>query len=106
MKTTRAIETLESRIAPAAVFTFTDVDGDSAKIVTSKGTAFELEAILRTMPSGQGLAIQEIDFSSNAAVFEGTNLFVTVTKKGETGNGRVNIGYIDAATTNGNMLGD
>jgi hypothetical protein len=106
MKTTRAIESLESRIVPAAVFTFTDVDGDLAKIVTSKGTSVELAAVMVAQASGMGTAIREIDLSKNAGVFEGTNLLVSVTQKGENGDGRVNIGYIDAAATNGSMLGD
>ena len=32
------IEVIEARIAPAAVFTLTDVDGDRVTIATSKGT--------------------------------------------------------------------
>jgi len=40
MKTARfsSIEPLESRIAPSAVFTFTDVDGDTAQSSSTKGT--------------------------------------------------------------------
>jgi hypothetical protein len=38
------VEALESRIVPAAVFTFTDVDGDAVTVKTSKGTNADLSA--------------------------------------------------------------
>lgn len=90
-----AIETLESRIAPAAVFTFTDVDGDLVTIKTSKGTDAQLSATISSVSVGMGTQIRKIDLSQNAAVFDRTDLSVTVVKKG-LGDGLVNIGYIDA----------
>ena len=42
MKTFSAIEVLEARIAPAAVFHFTDGDGDLVTITSSKGSNFDL----------------------------------------------------------------
>jgi hypothetical protein len=42
MKTPSFIEPLETRIAPAAVLTFTDVDGDIVTITSSKGTLADL----------------------------------------------------------------
>ena len=34
---TQIIEPLENRIAPASVLTFTDIDGDSVKVISSAG---------------------------------------------------------------------
>ena len=56
-----AIEPLEARIAPAATFTFADVDGDFVTIKTSKGTDGELNAILTLAPEGLGMEIREIE---------------------------------------------
>ena len=44
MKTRSYVELLESRIAPAAIYHFTDVDGDLVTIKTSKGTDAQLAA--------------------------------------------------------------
>jgi hypothetical protein len=65
----RMIEPLELRSAPAAVFTYTDVDGDAVTIKPSKGTNAELEAVVMPFPSrnpgGRGPELQKIDFSLN-----------------------------------------
>lgn len=45
------IEGLETRIAPAAIFTFTDADGDLVTVETSKGTNTELNAAISSMAS-------------------------------------------------------
>ena len=95
MNKTSAIEALESRIAPAAVLTFTDVDGDTVTVKTSLGTNAELAPLVKTENVGMGVAIQEIDLSLAWTVFEGTDLSVVVTKKGEAGDGLVNVRYID-----------
>jgi hypothetical protein len=92
------IEPLETRIAPAAVFTFTDVDGDRVTITTSKGTNADLAAILIHPAVGLGEELQRIDFSLNATAFAGTNLTVTATRTALGGDGLVNVGYIDAGT--------
>ncbi len=90
------IEFLENRIAPAAVFTFTDVDGDLVKVTTSKGTNLQLADAL-TLVGGQ---LQKIDLTTTA--FAGTNLTVAVTTRGEAGDGAVHVGFIDAT---GSTLG-
>jgi hypothetical protein len=94
-----AVELLESRIAPAAVFTFSDVDGDFVTIKTSRGTDAELAAIVTAAATGLGLEVQEIDFSANAGVFAGTNLTVTARRTTAGGDGFANVGYIDATGT-------
>ena len=101
-----AIELLEPRIAPAALVQITDIDGDTVLIKTSKGTNAQLTAALKL--SGMGLTgtIREIDFSTvplvnGANPFSGTDLTISVIAQGATGNGRVNVGYIDAAPTDG-----
>lgn len=88
---------LEARIAPAAVLTFTDVDGDSIVVKTSKGTNADLEPLIKTEAMGMGVAIREIDLSKAWTIFDGTDVSVLVTKKSATGDGLVNVRYIDAS---------
>ncbi len=95
------IEPLESRIAPAAVFKFIDVDGDAVTIATSKGTNADLAAIVTLENSGIGKELQRIDFSLNAAVFAGTSVTVTAVRTAAGGDGLANVGYIDASTDGG-----
>jgi hypothetical protein len=93
-----SIELLEARIAPAAVFTYTDVDGDDVTIKTSKGTNADLVAILTRVPTGLGEELQRIDFSAapldgaGKSVFHGTNLSITAKRTSAGGDGRVNVG--------------
>jgi hypothetical protein len=96
---TGVIEALEQRIAPAAVFTFTDLDGDQVTVRTSKGTNQDLAAVLTLADAGDGKQLQVIDLSANP-IFAGTDLLVTA-KKSATGDGRVNVGYVDATQVNG-----
>ena len=49
------IETLESRIAPAGVFTYIDVDGDIVTVKTSKGTNQDLADIIVPYLSNEGV---------------------------------------------------
>ncbi len=99
---TSRIEPLEARIAPAAVFTYIDVDGDLVTIKTSKGTNVQLADIVVPFLSSEGVPngqeLQQIDFSMNAAVFKGTDLSVTAVRSNGAGDGRVNVGYIDATS--------
>ncbi len=95
------IEPLESRIAPAAVFKFTDVDGDAVTIATSKGTNADLAAIVTVVDEGLGKEAWRIDFSLNATVFAGTNVTVTAKRTAAGGDGLANVGYIDASTDGG-----
>src|SRR5262245_1098778 len=99
-----AVELLEPRIAPAAVLTFTDVDGDLAKIISSKGSKADLEAAMTTTPSGMGLRIDVINLSKDS-VFNGTSLKVlATTPAGGMGDGLVNVDRIDAADDAGDAM--
>jgi hypothetical protein len=93
-------EPLEARIAPAAVFTYTDIDGDDVTIKTSKGTNADLQAMgvlfFSDVDPTHPRQLQTIDLSSNA-VFAGTSLSVMAKRSATNGgDGRVNVGYIDA----------
>jgi autotransporter family porin len=92
------IEPLESRIAPAAVtLTFTDVDGDTVKVTTSHGNL--VTGDLTLMTSGLGQQLQKLNLTDSS--FAGANVSITVSKTAPgTGNGLVNVGYIDAGSNN------
>jgi hypothetical protein len=77
MKTSSlSVEPLEVRIAPAAVFTYVEDDGDNVVIRTSKGSNDDLAAVL-TVVSGQ---LTLLNLSANA-VFAGTSLSI-IAKRG------------------------
>jgi hypothetical protein len=92
------IEPLESRIAPAAVFTYTSIDGGKATITSSKGTNAQLASAV-TLSLGQ---VTELNLSnaSFGADFAGANITVTEKIAPTTGDGLVNIGWINAAGIN------
>lgn len=75
-RTQHLIEPIEARIAPAAVFTYTDVDGDFVTIKTSKGTDGDWRAIL-TLASqgGLGMQLQKINFGGAPADASGKSIF-------------------------------
>ena len=85
------LETLEPRTVPAAVFTFTDVDGDLVKITASHGTNADLTAAAYVL-NGQ---LQLLDLS--AAVFQNADITASVVTRSAAGDGLVNIGHIDAS---------
>lgn len=90
-----ALEILEARIAPAAFITFTEADGDTVKVSTSKGTVPHLTDAVKVMNGKLTL----IDFVSNPAYateFANSSLTVTVSALGMSGDGVVNVGYINA----------
>ena len=84
----RGPETLESR-RTAAVLVYTDVDGDTVKISSSKGTTGQLWSALTFHAAGQGQEIQRIDLSS-MPTFQGAALTVAVTSK--KGDGHADVG--------------
>jgi hypothetical protein len=88
MKTPAAcIEALEDRIAPAVIFTFTDmVDGDLVKLVSDK----PLKASVTYAANGSPGMI-----TLTGAGLDGANLSTVVTRSA-TGDGLVNIGQISA----------
>lgn len=85
-----SLEILEQRIAPAAVYTYTNADGGSVKITTSKGVDADLLGALTVVADGTGMLVQKIDFASHP-VFRGTDVLVELT-----GAGSADIGAIDA----------
>lgn len=100
------IEALEARIAPAAVFVFTDVDGDTVTVKTSKGTNADLAAALTFSDPNPAnpRQLQTINLSGPpgpASPFAGTDLTVTAKRGALGGDGRVNVGYLDATGNDG-----
>ncbi len=83
------LETLEDRIAPAAVTTFTDIDGDTVQVSSSKGTKADLDAALHVTMS----QLELVDLT--AALFKGANITIKVIERGSQGDGSVNVGVID-----------
>ena len=108
------IETLEVRIAPAAVFvnattaTYTDVDGDLVTVKFSKSllTPANLSNILGTSASGLGDHLDTISFTSVSGS-DGTNITVSAKLAGQ-GNGLADVTRIISNTTLGavTIMGD
>jgi hypothetical protein len=98
MKHIPSIEPLEARIAPAAVLTLMDIDGDIVTITSSKGTDAQLDAAVQRVATGTlgGVEIVSITLDQNP-VFEGTDLSVIAKRGPNGGDGLVNVGRIDAA---------
>ncbi len=83
------IEPLESRIAPAAVFSFVDGDGDKVTINASLGKSADLA-------SGVSFTGNELflNLAFSGTEFNGANVSITVQKNG--GDGLVAVNKIDA----------
>ena len=69
------IEPLESRIAPAAVAMFTDVDGDMVKITASKGMSADLQIAAHVNGSGL-LTLLDLSHATWQAEFEGASITI------------------------------
>ena len=95
------IESLEPRIAPAAVFTYTDVDGDLVTVKTSKGTNADLAAIIYLRAQGIGAFLEVLEFSDAAATFDGTDLTVSAKPVNGQGDKLAKVKIIDATGTDG-----
>ncbi len=105
-----APEPLEARIAPAILFTYTDVDGDLVTVKISKGNPgdaiFTHPAVVGTF----GDQLQKIDLAGNQ-VFKGATITVTAKPQDVFGNGQIRgdglatIGFIDASGGGGIDLG-
>jgi hypothetical protein len=96
MKTTsRSIEPLEVRIAPASVLTYTDVDGDLVKVTVSAGPfdAGDLAFI------GGGSGGQLATLTLTDPLFSGANITFRVTKVAG-GDGLAAVGRIDGGLNN------
>ena len=91
LRTRLSIEPLEARLVPAAVFHYTDVDGDQVTVAVNSDT---LNAgLFTTVVSGVGKQLQKIDLSGGG--FAGANLTISVVKA-IGGDGLVNVGYINS----------
>ena len=89
------VEALEARIAPAAVVTFTDVDGDIVKVSSSKGSTADLMSATH-VTSGQ-LTLLDLSSATWGSEFSGASVSVKISALGAAkGDGVVNVGYIDA----------
>jgi len=89
------IESLESRIAPAAILAFTDSDGDAITVKASKGT----NAQLATAVARDGMGnITVVTLSS--AIYEGSNFSITATTPhGSHGDGHIAVPIFNASGT-------
>src|SRR5688572_21329516 len=90
------IESMEARIAPAAVFTFTDVDGDRVTIKSSVGTKELLAAAVDLEQLGNGRAqLMELKLGAQFTGAKITILAATPAKL-QGADGFVDVGRIDA----------
>ncbi|HYR59691.1 MAG TPA: hypothetical protein VEO95_13715, partial [Chthoniobacteraceae bacterium] len=100
-----AIEPLESRIAPASVFVFTDIDGDHVKITSSKGDLSAANVVNLSnagqpaMAVGKPHELQQLNLDST---FSGATITITATPSTDLGgttvqgDGFTNVGEINA----------
>jgi hypothetical protein len=86
-----SIEPLEARVAPAAVVTYTDTDGDVVKITASNGP---LDAADLTFVGG-GIDGQLATLNLTDPGFDGARIIFSVTKK-PGGDGVAHVGFINA----------
>jgi hypothetical protein len=84
------LESLESRLALAGVFTFLDSDGDFATVRSTQGTDIDLSSAISLSPAGVGFQLSRVDLS--LPVFAGTRLRITATASG--GDGFVHVGEV------------
>lgn len=98
MPASSQIEPLEARIAPAALVTFTDLDGDLVTVKTSKGTLGELQFAVGDLSDHR---LQTLDLSQSAD-FDNFSVTITAVPQHGKGDGFVNIGRINAT---GRVLG-
>ncbi len=99
MESSRLIEPLEARIAPAFLLSptevrYTDVDGDIVSVKFSKGQ-LDLQQNFTFATAGRGEQLQAISLRGDAAEFSDANLTITVTRR--LGDGIANVGSISAA---------
>jgi len=89
-----AVGPLDDRILPAAVLTYTDVDGDLVTVRTSAGT--DLTGSAHFDAAHHQLQTLDLSNGSFGNTFLGTSVTITA-KPGPTGgDGLVNVGYINA----------
>lgn len=98
------IEILEGRIAPAAIFSYTDANGNKVTITSSKGAIDALDTLVTLEDLGGGRStLLALDLTN--PLFKGTNLTIDVTDQSGLDVGNLlhtSIGFINAG---GNDLG-
>jgi hypothetical protein len=102
------IESLENRIAPAAVVHFFEADGDKITVSTSKGTKADLQAALGINEGATGIDQFSIDLVATAELstaFAGTNVTVTASGKGDKLANYVQVNAYDGSLSNAIDLG-
>ena len=98
-----AILKVSSFIAPvvtlvdATTATYTDVDGDRVTIKTSKGTLGLSDFFLFSSGTVGGAQLAAINFSDDGNEFKNADLTITAKRTALGGDGRVNVGRIDAS---------
>jgi len=93
-----SLEILEGRIAPAIVFTtFTDADGDTVKVSSSKGTELQLANALTLSPG-------HLDAITLGSAFSGANISITVTALGAASDGLVDVGAFTSSVPLGSVV--
>src|SRR5260370_38291867 len=85
-------ENLETRIAPAAVFHYTDVDGDKVTVTSSTGNDADFGNAMHVV--GGQLQLLDIETGMFGGGFSGANITFTVAKAAA-GGGRADVGYIN-----------
>lgn len=92
--TLRRVESLEPRLAMASMMMFTDVDGDTVTVRSTRGTDFDLHAAIVLTPAGAvgGSQLRGIDLRGSP--FVRTNLSISAQPSVLGGDGLVNVGEI------------
>ena len=88
-----AIEPLEARIAPAAIFHYTDVDGDKVTLTSSTGVSADLGNAAHVV--GGQLQLLDLQTAMFGNEFRDADITLSVVKAGG-GDGLANIGFINA----------
>lgn len=90
------IEMLEDRIAPAAVFFYTEPDGDQIQVKTSVGNSAGLFLSAKFSAGSGPKLLQKLDLTTFASEFAGADVTISVLKRGAAGDGLAAVGAIKA----------
>jgi hypothetical protein len=82
----------------ATTAAFTDVDGDLVKIKVSKGILSFADFKLAPAGTVGGFQLQLVNLSDDGGEFKDANLTITAARTALGGDGRVNVGYINATS--------
>jgi len=93
-----SLEPLEPRIAPAGLIAYTEPDGDVVTVKTSLGDSAGLLSLCTfTTPVNGKKILQKLDLNTfDTTTYDGSDISITVTKRGDFGDGLVAVGAIDA----------